>query len=87
MLAVKKVIWATPLYKLLRECNANHLERTVLDCGAWGDDPPLQLFYDYRYETYGIETAERPLKRTVEFCRNTEMKLRIFKGGYAASAL
>jgi ubiquinone/menaquinone biosynthesis C-methylase UbiE len=77
---MKKVVWATPLYKFLRECNSSPLEKTVLDCGAGGDDPPLQLFFDYGYETYGIEVAENPLKQAKDFCRKNGMRLNIFKG-------
>jgi ubiquinone/menaquinone biosynthesis C-methylase UbiE len=77
---MKKVIWATPLYKFLRECNSSPLEKTVLDCGAGGDDPPLQLFYDYGYETYGIEVAENPLKQATNFCRENKVELNILKG-------
>lgn len=74
------MIWATPLYNFLRECNASSLEKTVLDCGAGGDDPPLQLFYDYGYETYGIEVAEDPLKQAENFCRENRVRLNILKG-------
>ena len=77
---MKKVIWATPLYKFLRECNSNPLEKTILDCGAGGDDPPLQLFYDYGYETCGIEVEENPLKQAKNFCRENKVELNILKG-------
>jgi ubiquinone/menaquinone biosynthesis C-methylase UbiE len=76
---MKKVTWATPLYKFLRECNSSPLEKTILDCGAGGDDPPLQLFCDYGYETYGIEVAENPLKQTTDFCRENKVELNILK--------
>ena len=77
---MKKVIWATPLYNFLRECNASPLEKTVLDCGAGGDDPPLQLFYDYGYETCGIEVAENPLKQATNFCKENKVEINILKG-------
>ena len=77
---MKKVIWATPLYRFLRECNSSPLEKTVLDCGAGGDDPPLQLFYDYGYETCGIEVAENPLKQARNFCKENKIELSILKG-------
>lgn len=77
---MKKVTWATPLYKFLRECNSSPLKKTILDCGAGGDDPPLQLFYDYGYETYGIEVAENPLKQATDFCRENKVELNILKG-------
>lgn len=77
---MRKVIWATPLYKFLRECNSSPLDKTILDCGAGGDDPPLQLFYDYGYETCGIEVAENPLKQATNFCRENKVELNILKG-------
>jgi len=54
---MRKVSWATPLYKFLKYCSDSPLEKTVLDCGAGGDDFPLQLFYEYGYRTFG-EVAE-----------------------------
>jgi hypothetical protein len=33
---IVQVIWATPLYECLRQCNASSLDKTVLDCGAAG---------------------------------------------------
>jgi ubiquinone/menaquinone biosynthesis C-methylase UbiE len=77
---MRKVIWATPLYKFLRQCNAKPIDKTVLDCGAGGDDPPLQLFYEYGYETFGVEVAENPFKQAKKFCRERSMKLNIMKG-------
>ncbi len=77
---MRKVVWATPLYKFLRQCNASSLEKTVLDCGAGGDDPPLQLFYESGYETFGVEVAERPFKQAKMFCKEHNMKLNIMKG-------
>jgi len=77
---MKNIVWVTPLYKFLRECNLSPLERIVLDCGAGGDDPPLQLFYDYEYETYGIEVVENPLKQAKNFCRENKAELNILKG-------
>ena len=79
-MTIKKVIWATPLYRFLKECNSSPLQKTVLDCGAGGDDPPLQLFYDYGYETCGIEVAENPLKQAKKFCRENKIELNILKG-------
>jgi ubiquinone/menaquinone biosynthesis C-methylase UbiE len=77
---VKPIIWATPLYQFLRYCNSSPLEKLVLDCGAGGDDPPLQLFYEYGYETYGIEISGEALKQSETFCKKNDMKLNILKG-------
>jgi SAM-dependent methyltransferase len=72
--------WATPLYEFLRQCNASPLERNVLDCGAGGREPPLALFYQQGYRTYGVEIAEGALEEAHEFCRETGMALNIMRG-------
>jgi SAM-dependent methyltransferase len=78
--SMPEVSWATPLYEFLRQCNASPLERRVLDCGAGGSEPPLSLFYQYGYETYGIEIATHAVDSASQFCREKEMLLRIFRG-------
>ena len=77
---MRKVIWATPLYKFLRYCNDSSLDKTILDCGAGGDDPPLQLFYEYGYKTFGVEVSEDPFRQAKKFCKENNMKLNILKG-------
>ena len=77
---MRKVIRATPLYKVLRYCNDNPLERTVLDCGAGGNNPPLQIFSDYGYETYGIEISGEALKQAKDFCKENNLRLDLLKG-------
>jgi SAM-dependent methyltransferase len=80
---VDKIIWATPLYEFLRQCNATSLDRTVLDCGAgsYGDrPPPLFLFYQQGYVTYGIEITEEGLANAHEFCIENDKPLNIFRG-------
>ena len=76
---MRKVIRATPLYKFLRHCNNSPLERTVLDCGAGGDTPPLQVFYEHGYETHGIEISGEALKQAQIFCKKNDMKLILLK--------
>ena len=77
---MRDVIWATPLYKFLRECNASSLAKEVLDCGAGGSEPPLSLFHRYGYRTYGIEIAEEALAEAQTFCQEHSMPLNIFRG-------
>jgi SAM-dependent methyltransferase len=74
------VIWATPLYEFLRQCNASPLGKTVLDCGAGGSQPPLSLFYQYGYHTFGIEIAENPLEDAQRFCEENSIQLGIIRG-------
>jgi ubiquinone/menaquinone biosynthesis C-methylase UbiE len=77
---MRKVIRATPLYKFLRYCNDTPLDKTVLDCGAGGDDPPLQLFHEYGYKTFGVEISDQSLNETRKFCKEHGLGLNIFKG-------
>ena len=74
------VSWATPLYKFLRQCNASHLAKEVLDCGAGGSEPPLSMFHQYGYRTLGIEIAEGALAEAQTFCQKHDMPLNIFRG-------
>lgn len=69
-----------PLYGFLRECNASPLEKVILDCGAGGDNPPLALFYEYTYTTYGIDISDEQLELAHAFCRENNMELNITKG-------
>ncbi|NJD59306.1 MAG: SAM-dependent methyltransferase [Anaerolineales bacterium] len=77
---MKDVIWATPLYEFLRQCNASSLSKTVLDCGAGGSEPPLSLFYQYGYQTFGIEIAEKPIEDAQRFSAENNMPLGIIRG-------
>lgn len=75
-----EVIWATPLYEFLRQCNASPLTKDVLDCGAGGSQPPLSLFYRHGYQTFGIEIAEEPLAEARKYCAENDMPLSIIRG-------
>jgi len=77
---VNEVIWATPLYEFLRQCNASSLSKEVLDCGAGGLEPPLSLFYQYGYKTCGLEIAEKSLADAQRFCVDNDMPLNILRG-------
>jgi SAM-dependent methyltransferase len=77
---MNEIIWATPLYEFLRQCNASPLDKVVLDCGAGGDSPPLSLFHQYGYKTYGVEIAEEALGKAQQFCQVRAMPLNILRG-------
>ena len=70
------VIWATPLYEFLRQCNTSPLEKTILDCGAGSSTPPLPLFNQYGHRTYGVEIAQEGLAKAQQFCQEQEMSLK-----------
>jgi len=75
-----EVIWATPLYEYLRQCNSSSLEKKILDCGAGGEEPPLSLFFEWGYKTWGIEIAGEALEKAQRFCREKGMPLNILGG-------
>lgn len=66
-----------PLYRFLDMCNASGLEKTILDCGAGGETPPLSLFAQYGYTTCGIEMSERQIQLANEFAglRNQQLNI------------
>ncbi len=76
------IIWATSLYEFLRQCNTTRLKKTILDCGAGshGDrPPPLLLFYQYGYKTYGIEIEKKALAHANRFCKKHDTPLNIIR--------
>lgn len=76
---MKKIIRATPLYEFLRQCSENAPENVILDCGAGGTMPPLSLFYQHGFSTFGIEIQESALAEAQLFCRENKMPLNIIR--------
>ncbi len=66
---------ATPLYEFLRYCNNTNMERKILDCGAGGRQPPLYLFYQYGYKTFGIDISEYAIKNAEDFCKTNNQNI------------
>jgi ubiquinone/menaquinone biosynthesis C-methylase UbiE len=77
---MKLLIKQTQLYRFLNYCNDCELEKSVLDCGAGGDYPPLALFSEYGYKTYGIEISDSQIKKAKAFSEKFGVKLNITKG-------
>jgi SAM-dependent methyltransferase len=75
-----EVIWATPLYEFLRQCNTCPLAKEVLDCGAGGSKPPLSLFYHYGYKTFGIDIDEDAVAEAQRFSVENHTPLDIIYG-------
>ncbi len=78
-----EIIWATPLYEFLRQCNTTRLKKIILDCGAGSHadrPPPLFLFYHYGYKTYGIELEKMALANANRFCKKNDIPLNIIRG-------
>ncbi len=70
----------TPLYRFLYYCLESELERTVLDCGAGGDMPPLALFAEYGFKTLGIEISDHQIERAEVFSKEHGIELNIRQG-------
>jgi len=70
----------SPIYEFLQLCNASPLPRRILDCGAGGKCPPLTLFHEYGYETYGLEIGENTLNNARSFCKQNSIELNILRG-------
>lgn len=68
------------LYRFLSYCNESDLEKSILDCGAGGDLPPLSLFLEYGYKTYGLEISDSQLSKANEFSEKHRIDLNISKG-------
>lgn len=75
-----RIIYPRPLYLFLQYCNETNLERLVLDCGAGGSRPPLSLFYEFGYQTHGIEYAEEQLMKARAFAEKEEINLQLIQG-------
>ncbi len=73
-----------PLYTFLSYCNASPLERVILDCGAGGAKPPLALFFEHGYRTYGVDVSEEQVEVARQFCTQRAMDLRIVRGDMRA---
>ena len=52
----------------------------VLDCGAGGPVPPLALFHQHGFETWGIDTSEAQLDRARRFCEEQGIELHLRRG-------
>ncbi|VBB09123.1 methyltransferase type 11 [Lucifera butyrica] len=70
----------TQLYRFLNYCNESRLNKSILDCGAGGSCPPLALFAEFGYETYGIEIDDSQIEKTKKFSQKNGLNLRICKG-------
>lgn len=56
------------------------LDRTVLDCGAGGDSPPLSLFFEHGYTTIGIESDPGQIERANHDAKAKGRNLNIRQG-------
>jgi ubiquinone/menaquinone biosynthesis C-methylase UbiE len=56
------------------------MEKNILDCGAGGRFPPLALFYQHGYTTYGIDSSHGEIQLARQFLNKHDMKATIIKG-------
>lgn len=70
----------SPLHTFLRYCENSKLEKKILDCGAGGEEPPLFLFHQLGYRTYGVEISDEQLEKARVFCKKRGIDLGIRKG-------
>lgn len=77
-----------PLYRFLDLCLQNNPSdsRTILDCGAGGDMPPLALFRMHEFKTVGIELDEKAAKAANDFGKSRGLELNIQSGDMTALA-
>ena len=77
---MNEVFKQIPLYRFIMYCNETNMEKTILDCGAGGDSPPLSLFAEYGYLTYGIEFNSKQLEEANKYANTKGQNLNIEKG-------
>lgn len=77
---MQEIFKQIPLYRYLAYCNERPLGRTVLDCGAGGDTPPLSLFYEYGYRTTGIESDVNQIRIAERYAAGRGQQLNILEG-------
>lgn len=77
---MKTIYRQNQLITFLLYANGQGQEKTILDCGAGGNLPPLSLFSEHGYKTTGIDISEKAIQSAKEFERKNELKLNIKKG-------
>ena len=76
---------ATPVYGFLSLIHASapqndHTQRKILDCGAGGSIPPLALFDQFGFETWGIDISAEQMEKARQFCISHDIDARLRLG-------
>ena len=73
---------AAPVYAFLTRINDTNPSQPgkVLDCGAGGRIPPLALFQQQGFETWGIDISPDELEKAKQFCFRTGIELNLKPG-------
>ncbi|MBD3405164.1 MAG: methyltransferase domain-containing protein [Candidatus Lokiarchaeota archaeon] len=83
---MKLPIYPSAVYSFLEfikryeKVSDEELGRKILDCGAGGKNPPLGLFNDYGFETYGIDISQKQIDAALQFAEENDMELKITLG-------
>lgn len=83
---MNQVIYPSAVYGFLEfisryeQFSESQLGRKILDCGAGGKKPPLGLFYEHGFDTYGIDISQSGIDAAIEFAEYHDMNLRITLG-------
>jgi SAM-dependent methyltransferase len=81
---MRKRVWPARLYGFLefidRRRKEGDTQPRILDCGAGGKCPPLGLFYEHGYQTFGIDFSKEQVRRAEQFCQEKGMDLHIQEG-------
>ena len=77
---------ATPIYAFLslihseQSGNQKLSSNKILDCGAGGRTPPLALFYEHGFDTWGIDVSDEQLERAKQYCAEKGLQINFRKG-------
>ena len=80
------IIYPAPLYAFLAFANRTRGESSpqsktkILDCAAGGETPPLGLFHEYGYETWGIDISPQQIQLAQAFGEKHNMVLNLRVG-------
>lgn len=76
---------AAPVYGFLSTIQAQgDAGRKILDCGAGGPLPPLALFAQHGFQTWGIDISPEQLERAREFCQQSGLEIDLRQGDMRA---
>jgi|GEM_PF-670375 len=78
------IFYRTPVLKFLALSNRSPLEKTVLDCGAGGEVPPLALFAAFGYECTGIDIDADRLDKAKTFFKANNIPASLEQGDIRA---
>lgn len=82
---MNKLVYPAPLYSFLSILERSRNGSTpqpikILDCAAGGKTPPLGLFHEYGYETWGIDISPEQVQLAQAFGEQHGMSLNIRQG-------